>query len=121
MKDYALPILIAPDELRSLVGSAGVQLIDCRPTEAYVAGHLPGALHADLYGLNLCDSDPAPLRAFLWMIAYLFGIKGIDPAQTVVLYDDTTDWRVAGLNTFLVDYRMSAGDLSADLDGMRRG
>lgn len=95
MKDYALPILIAPDELRSLVGSAGVQLIDCRPTEAYVAGHLPGALHADLYGLNLCDSDPAPLRAFLWMIAYLFGIKGIDPAQTVVLYDDTTDWRVA--------------------------
>ncbi|MFO1293623.1 MAG: sulfurtransferase [Rubrivivax sp.] len=103
MKDYALPILIAPDELRSLVGSAGVQLIDCRPTEAYVAGHLPGALHADLYGLNLCDSDPAPLRAFLWMIAYLFGIKGIDPAQTVVLYDDTTDWRVAR-TWWLLDY-----------------
>lgn len=96
MKDYANPqLLVAPAELNGMLGAPGLHIVDCRPTEAYVAGHLPGAVHADLYGLNLCDSDPAPLRAFLWMIAYLFGIKGIDQSQTVVLYDDTTDWRVA--------------------------
>jgi thiosulfate/3-mercaptopyruvate sulfurtransferase len=94
--DYVNPrLLIAPDELRSLIGAPDLHLLDCRPTEAYVLGHLPDAVHADLYGMNLCDSDPAPLQAFLWMISYLFGIKGIDQRQTVVLYDDTTDWRVA--------------------------
>lgn len=103
MKDYASQILIAPAELRGLLGTPGLQLIDCRPTEAYVTGHLPGAVHADLYGLNLCDSDPAPLKAFLWMIAYLFGIKGIDQAQNIVLYDETTDWRVAR-TWWLLDY-----------------
>ena len=104
MKDYANPrLLIAPQEVRQLIGTPGLHLLDCRPTEAYVAGHLPGAVHADLYGLNLCDSDPGPLRAFLWMIGYLFGIKGIDQRQTVVLYDDTTDWRVAR-TWWLLDY-----------------
>lgn len=104
MKDYANPrLLIAPEEARQLIGTPGLHLLDCRPTEAYVAGHLPGAVHADLYGLNLCDSDPGPLRAFLWMIGYLFGIKGIDQRQTVVLYDDTTDWRVAR-TWWLLDY-----------------
>lgn len=103
MKDNYDQILITPAELRGLLGAPGLHLLDCRPTEAYVTGHLPGAVHADLYGLNLCDSDPAPLRAFLWMIAYLFGIKGIDQSQTVVLYDDTTDWRVAR-TWWLLDY-----------------
>ncbi len=104
MTEYANPrLLIAPDELRRLIGESGVHLLDCRPTEAYVAGHLPGAVPADLYGLNLCDSDPGPLRAFLWMMEYLFGIKGIDQRQTVVLYDDTTDWRVAR-TWWLLDY-----------------
>lgn len=103
MKDYANPILMAPAALQEVLGAPGLHLVDCRPTEAYVAGHIPGAVHADLYGLNLCDSDPAPLRAFLWMVAYLFGIKGIDQTQTVVLYDDTTDWRVAR-TWWLLDY-----------------
>lgn len=104
MTAYANPrLLIAPEELSPLLGTPTLHLLDCRPTEAYVAGHLPGAVHADLYGLNLCDSDPAPLAAFLWMIAYLFGIKGIDQGQTVVLYDDTTDWRVAR-TWWLLDY-----------------
>lgn len=104
MKDYANPqLLITPEELSRLLGTPTLHVLDCRPTEAYVAGHVPGAVHADLYGLNLCDSDPAPLRAFLWMIGYLFGIKGIDQGQTVVLYDDTTDWRVAR-TWWLLDY-----------------
>jgi thiosulfate/3-mercaptopyruvate sulfurtransferase len=104
VRDYANPqLLISPESLSARIGTPGLHVLDCRPTEAYVVGHLPGAVHADLYGLNLCDSDPGPLHAFLWMIGYLFGIKGIDQRQTVVLYDDTTDWRVAR-TWWLLDY-----------------
>lgn len=85
--------LVRPAELATL--SAGVLIIDCRPAEEFAAGHLPGAVHLDLWGVSLIDTSPAPLRAFMWMIGHLFSLRGVTPDRPVVVYDVDSGMRAA--------------------------
>ena len=112
-KGYANPeLLIEPSELADWLGlSAGEGasgragqppvLLDLRPAEAFAAGHIPGAAHLDLFGLSLVDTDPAPLAAFLWMIAHLLTSRGVDAARPVVVYDEQSGIRAARAFWFL--------------------
>ena len=52
-------------------------ILDLRPPEAYTAGHVPGAIHIDLWGVSLIDTDPAPLKAFMWMIEHVLAMHGV--------------------------------------------
>jgi thiosulfate/3-mercaptopyruvate sulfurtransferase len=78
-------------------------LVDVRPTEQYAAGHLPGAVHLDLWGLSLIDTSEAPLRAFMWMIGHLFSLRGVTPERPVVAYEQDSGMRAARAFWFL-DY-----------------
>ena len=40
-------------------------LIDVRPAEEFARGHIPGAVHLDLWGVSLIDTSDAPLKACL--------------------------------------------------------
>ena len=57
-------LIITPQELSSLLSSEGRAplLLDVRPAQEFAAGHLPQAVHLDLWGFSLPDTDPAPLR-----------------------------------------------------------
>ena len=112
---YANPgLLIAPDELagrlaRSSAAAArrgpeyagAPAIVDLRPAEAFAAGHIPGAAHLDLFGVSLIDTSPAPLDAFLWMIAHLLTTRGAGPERTVVVYDEQSGIRAARAFWFL--------------------
>ena len=115
-KGYVNPqLLVNPNELASLLGvSSGSAtgrpmkvdtntpiLIDLRPADVFVTGHIPGAVHLDLYGLSLVNTDSAPLDAFLWMIAHLLTTRGVDGDRTVVVYDDQSGMRAARAFWFL--------------------
>jgi thiosulfate/3-mercaptopyruvate sulfurtransferase len=76
-------------------------LIDMRPPEEFAAGHIPGAVHLDLWGVSLIDTDPAPLRAFMWMIDHLFNLRGVDGSTPVVVYDEQSGLRAARAFWFL--------------------
>jgi thiosulfate/3-mercaptopyruvate sulfurtransferase len=105
MKSFANPhLLVSPQELAGMLEGAGAKrplLLDLRPTEAYVAGHVPGAIHLDLWGLSLIDTDPAPLEAFMWMIEHVLQIHGVDGATPVVVYDEQSGIRAARAFWFL--------------------
>ena len=105
MKGYANPqLLIAADELSRVVagdGSVRPLLLDGRTPDAYAAGHIPGALHLDLFGVSLIDTDPAPLKAFMWMIEHLFATRGVTASTPVVVYDDQSGIRAARAFWFL--------------------
>ena len=105
MKGYAnSELLISVEELsRSLTDGAPRKplVLDLRPADAYAAGHLPGALHLDLFGISLVDTDPAPLKAFMWMIEHLFASRAVDAATPVVVYDDQSGVRAARAFWFL--------------------
>ena len=105
MKGYANPqLLISPGELFRLLEagpSSNLQILDLRPPEAYTAGHVPGALHLDLWGVSLIDTDPAPLNAFMWMIEHVLAVHGVTADTPVVVYDEHSGIRAARAFWFL--------------------
>ena len=105
MKGYANPkLLVTPRELAELLDSAAAKrplLLDLRPPDAYVAGHIPGAVHLDLWGISLIDTDPAPLKAFMWMIEHVLVVHGVEASTPVVVYDDQSGIRAARAFWFL--------------------
>ena len=106
-KAYANPeLLVTPAELAKQYappGSTGASaaLIDLRPAADFAAGHLPGAVHLDLFGISLIDTDPAPLEAFLWIAAHLFAGRGVSDDRPVIVYDECSGMRAARALWFL--------------------
>ena len=74
-----------------------VRLVDCRPREAYDAGHLPAAVHLDPETvLSTPTKDPSqggrhPLPD-PHALAAMFSGAGIGPDTVVLAYDDGTGW-----------------------------
>ena len=106
MKGYANPdLVISPAELAASLepdrGAPSVLLLDLRPPEAYTSGHIPGAVHLDLWGVSLIDTDPAPLKAFMWMIEHVLAVHGVDAATPVIVYDEQSGVRAARAFWFL--------------------
>jgi thiosulfate/3-mercaptopyruvate sulfurtransferase len=75
--------------------------IDLRPAEQFAVSRIPGAVHLDLWGVSLIDTHEAPLRAFMWMIGHLFGLRGVTQDRPVVVYESNSGLRAARALWFL--------------------
>ena len=97
-------------------------LLDVRAAEEFAAGHLPEAVHLDLWGFSLPDTDEAPLRSFLWMIEHVLALRGVTNDRPVVVYGDTSDARAARVFWFL-DYfgHPACAVLDGGVQGVARG
>jgi thiosulfate/3-mercaptopyruvate sulfurtransferase len=82
----------------------GMQVIDVRPAEQFAAGRIPGAIHLELWALSLNDTDPGPLRAFLYTISHYLTTRGIDPARPVVLYEENQSGMRAARAFWFLEY-----------------
>jgi thiosulfate/3-mercaptopyruvate sulfurtransferase len=110
-KGYSNPeLLISPAELAEQLGihdggalnpDAAPLILDLRPAEDYARGQIPMAIHLDLFGLSLVDTDPAPLRAFMWMIEHVLASRGVTRDWPVVVYDEHSGMRAARAFWFL--------------------
>jgi thiosulfate/3-mercaptopyruvate sulfurtransferase len=95
-------LLVTPAQLSAEIEDGKRLLVlDLRPPEAYTSGHVPGALHLDLWGVSLPDTDPAPLNAFMWMIEHVLAIHGVTNDTPVVVYDEQSGVRAARAFWFL--------------------
>jgi thiosulfate/3-mercaptopyruvate sulfurtransferase len=95
-RGYAHPQLLwEAAELHARLNAPKLCLIDTRAGEEYSQGHIPGAQLFDLFGISLSDTDPAPLKAFSWMIEAMMSFRGVSFEKTVVFYGDTSDTRAA--------------------------
>jgi len=93
---YTRPeLLTTPADLQTKLGESSLVLIDTRPAEKFARGHIPGAIHFDLFGLSLTDTSPAPLKAFMAMIAHVFEMRGVNLEKQAVFYDDDSGMRAA--------------------------
>lgn len=94
--------LTTPEELSAaLQGATPPLLLDVRPAHAFAGGQIPGALHLDVWGMSLIDTDPAPLRAFLWIIQHLLALRGVTHDRRVVVYENDSGIRAARVFWFL--------------------
>ena len=81
--------IVTPEELsRECASSQPLLLIDLRPAENYCENHLPGAVHLDLFGISSVDTDPAPLKAFFWIIEHLLASRGVSNDVAVVVWGE---------------------------------
>ncbi len=95
------PLLIDPDELTRRMRAHAVVLIDARPASAFAAGHIPGAVHLDVFGMSLVDTTPAPLKAYEWMVRHLLELRGVTRERGVAVYEDDSGMRAARVLWFL--------------------
>lgn len=117
---YANPqLLVTAGELaKALEGERRPLVLDVRPAEDFASGHIPTAVHVDLWGVSLIDTDPAPLRAFMWMIDHVLNLRGVSADRPVVVYDEQSGVRAARAFWFLEyfghpDTRMLDGGFGA--------
>ena len=94
-------LLWSPDTLAASLDDDGVVVLDVRRGEHYANGHLPGARHFSVYGVNTYDTDPAPLASFTKMWAFQIAGAGIGREDVVVVCSDTTDESAARAFWFL--------------------
>ncbi len=114
-KGYVNPgLLMTPEALQARLGDPGLCIVDARPTHEYAAGHIPGALHLDLFGISLNRTGPEALEAFTWMLSYLLGDRGIGSDKTIVFYEKESGSR-AGRGFWICEY-LGHGDVHV-LDG----
>lgn len=88
-------------ELATRLGEPGLVCVDVRVGEDYAMGHVPGARHFSVYGVNTYDTDEAPLESFTHMWAFLLGLRGITKDDTIVVYDDISGMSAARAFWFL--------------------
>lgn len=97
--------LVTRDELEQMLATGGVTLLDVRPPEEYLAGHIPGARNAPL---GMLDGEVAALRQVPSVVAYCRGsfcvmahdavrILGGAGVEARRLEDGMLEWRTAGL------------------------
>ena len=108
--------VIGPGRLRERLGQPGLRVVDARPAADYVAGHIPGALHADLYSptFKSPDSSPAGMRAFDARLQHELRRLGVRPGETVVFYEEIAGTSAAR-GVWMLDYAGVGG--GAILDG----
>lgn len=87
--------------LESRLGETGLKIVDVRVGEEYAMGHIPGALHFSVYGVNTYDTDEAPLKSFTQMWAFLLGLRGITAKDTIAVYDEISGMSAARAFWFL--------------------
>jgi thiosulfate/3-mercaptopyruvate sulfurtransferase len=88
-------LLTTPQELQKKLAAANLCLVDVRPAEEFARGHIPGAVHFDLFGLSLVDTSDAPLKAFMTMIHHVLELRGVSESTEVVFYEDNSGMRAA--------------------------
>jgi len=113
------PLLTDTDTLQKQLGKPGLVVIDVRGDAAYeYGGHIPGAVHLDLWGVSLIDTSDPPLRSFLWMIEHVLALRGVTNDRGIVVYSATSDARAARVFWFLEyfghpDVRLLDGGIAA--------
>ncbi|HWP58373.1 MAG TPA: sulfurtransferase [Candidatus Acidoferrales bacterium] len=94
-------LLTTPAELKNKIERDDLCVIDTRTAEEFCQGHIPGAVHFDLFGISIIDTRPQPLRAFMWMMLHLFELRGVNAEKEVVVYEQTSGMRAARAFWFL--------------------
>jgi thiosulfate/3-mercaptopyruvate sulfurtransferase len=88
-------LLTSAQELKEAVGDSNLRVVDTRSVYDYAAGHIPGAIHLDVYGISLNDTTHGPFEAFMWMFRYFLGSRGIGSGDKVVFYEEDSGMRAA--------------------------
>lgn len=96
------PPIVTVEWLQDRIGDPEIVVTDVRPADAYRAGHIPGAIHADLGTLRLSSSTAEVVAAWSERLAATVDALGFGAGRTVVFYEDLSG-PMAGYGVWLLD------------------
>jgi thiosulfate/3-mercaptopyruvate sulfurtransferase len=106
--------IVAPAWLEEHRGDAGLKIVDVRPIEHFMNGHIPGAISLDVMSTRLLSSAQDAVTQWKQALERLFRNAGIETTDTLVAYEDISG-TAAAYAVWLGDVAGLAG--SALLDG----
>jgi thiosulfate/3-mercaptopyruvate sulfurtransferase len=74
--------------VQARLGRPGVRIVDARPREQYLMGHLAGAVSIDLNAIRMVDSTATGIAAFLDHARAELRRAGVRSDERVVFYED---------------------------------
>src|SRR4051812_24368307 len=80
--------LVTPDWLYERLEDPMVRVVDTRSQALFDAGHIPGAVFVDVRWLDVTDTSPAGMRAWIGRLEKAFSAAGITADQEVVFYEE---------------------------------
>jgi thiosulfate/3-mercaptopyruvate sulfurtransferase len=90
---FASDLLVAPADLKT----GAYRIVDVREEDAYLKGHIPGAVRVSLRELDSLESNRAGMPVPMDRAKALFARLGIDKNTVVVAYDDVNNRSAARL------------------------
>jgi len=87
MSATRLPLLVTPAQLSARLPDASVRIVDLRPADAFIAGHIDGAVRAEAALLNRNQPPAAGLLPDLVTARRLFADLDLRTGQQVVAVD----------------------------------
>ena len=83
-------MLISTTELNSILNDPSVILADTRSFKEYSEGHIPGAVHLDLFGFHWIDTTKEGIENFNNQTRNLLSFLGVTPEKKVIFYDSVS-------------------------------
>ena len=81
--------LITAEDLKTMMASEPVVVIDTRNPDAYAAGHIPGAVNVHDIFTYLATSTPEGMAELKSKFADAFGAAGLSGKETAVIYEQS--------------------------------
>lgn len=81
-------LIVSAAWLAEHLDDPGVVVVDVRPSDAYAAGHIPGARNIDIYPYKILESDSDRIDAWVKTMKQVFQRLGITNDSHVVFYED---------------------------------
>ena len=83
-------MLISTTQLNSILEDPDAIIVDTRTFGEYSEGHIPGAVHLDLFAFHWIDTTVQGIADFDSQLRTLFSFLGADPEKKVVFYDSVS-------------------------------
>ncbi len=83
-------MLISTTELNTILHDPNIILADTRSFKEYSEGHIPGAVHLDLFAFHWIDTTKQGIENFNDQARKLFSFLGVTSEKKVIFYDSVS-------------------------------
>jgi len=83
-------MIITTTELNSILNDSNVIIADTRSFKEYSEGHIPGAVHLDLFAFHWIDTTKKGIENFNNQTKTLLSYLGVTPEKKVIFYDSVS-------------------------------
>ncbi|MCV0430879.1 sulfurtransferase [Nitrosopumilus sp.] len=83
-------MLISTSELNSQLNDLDIIIADTRSFKEYSEGHVPGAVHLDLFAFHWIDTTKEGIENFNKQTQNLLSFLGVTPEKKVIFYDSVS-------------------------------